>query len=212
MLKFGFEWEVFVFDSQSGWPILAAEHGYSHDGNNLLGEIRTVGGQALRDAIFDLKKNADIFYHRLKPIHFVPEEAVNSIKTTAELKQYMRRLGSHKDPVIVQNLYGRKPRNSSAFLASFQINISNVLRESYKFKKQVIPAVYGLLDIPTIVRNFDKAFERHIKESNRQPGMYALKDLDTRLEYRSLPSSVFHEYRDKPFELESIIQSCVESR
>ena len=41
-----------------------------------------------------------------------------------------------------------------------------------------------------IVKSLDEEFEKEIRESNRQPGMYAIKD-DIRLEYRSLPNSVF---------------------
>lgn len=41
------------------------------------------------------------------------------------------------------------------------------------------------------VRRLDKVFEQQIKDSKRQLGMYAIKDNNTRLEYRSLSNKTY---------------------
>lgn len=97
-----------------------------------------------------------------------------------------------KDQVSVQNIYGKTPRRlGNRTLASLQINVSNRLAKKYTDSKgNVFPDRYGAIDVIPIVRGLDKEFSDEIKNSNRQPGMYAVKD-DIRLEYRSLPNSVF---------------------
>lgn len=52
------------------------------------------------------------------------------------------------------------------------------------------PALYGLFDFYPIVKKLDDEFKNEIKAANRQAGFYAIKD-GCRLEYRSLPNSVF---------------------
>lgn len=185
MFKYGFELEAFALRGDieltippnRSWPV---------DGFPGLIEFRSSGGKDIHDAFGDLLSHMSRY-----PNTYTYE--VNEHKFIAQEKAILRRDRSfQKDYVDVQNIYGKEPRDvGSKTLASFQINISNELYSEYKDKDGSIrPARYGLLDIPNIVKRLDHEFAVFIKASNRRPGFYAIKD-GYRLEYRSLPNSVF---------------------
>lgn len=194
-IKYGFELEGFYVDNDTG-EVTIPHYSLPADGFPGLVEFRTTGGLDLFEAYGSItaeiektkvqSHNVNTFIHEHK---FTPEDMALLRKT-----RYFT-----KEIVDVQNVYGKKPRdNRGKTLASVQVNISNLSRyaqlvgQGKDKDRWVIPDQYNLLDIPQIIRNLDKAFEKEIKESGRQPGMYAIKN-GYRLEYRSLPNFTWHE-------------------
>lgn len=182
--KFGFELEGF-FETPEGQLQLPPVN-YPTDGFPGLCEVRTVGGLDLEDAYFML----------LNQFRMYPFNASAPIgKFPPDLKRRIRARQNVKDSVIVSNIYGKEPKElGDKTIASFQINISNqVSPKTTRVEGTSIhttEARYGLFDYVPIIRALDKEFAAEIADAKRQPGFYALKD-DKRIEYRSLPNSVF---------------------
>lgn len=182
MLVFGFELEGFY--TLDGNKVTLPPLSYPTDGFPGLVELRTNGGHALDECYAEIMRlrlatpNVDFS----KPSHVFSREERGAI----------RRRHSEKTAWDIRNLYGKAPRLlGNKTIASLQISVSNLLSKEYRCKDGVLyPAVYGLFDIPHIVRNLDREFKTEIKLSGRQPGEYAIK-MDRRLEYRSLPNSAF---------------------
>ena len=184
---YGFEIEGFDTDPKTHDPIIPSKKisSFDKDGFPGLVEVRTSGGNpCIYQAGFELLRHMA----KYPLVRFDIHEHVFSGKE----KNLLRQEQTSKQPVTINNVYGKSPRLlGNKTLASLQINISNCLAPSYTNKDGVVfPARYGLLDINRIVRNLDDLFRVYIKNSNRQPGFYAIKDNGIRLEYRSLPNFV----------------------
>lgn len=199
MFRYGFELEGFYTTKELGTTLPPL--GWPTDGFPGLIEVRTVGANTLEDAYLKLlieyfKYNFDtqIYEHT-----FSPEEKV-----------LLRKRRYEKDILDLGNIYGKKPRAlGNRTLASFQINISNQIRPSRYDEKGVFhTAEYGLFDYLPIIRRLDWDFRYEIKEAKRQPGFYAIKD-GVRVEYRSLPNTVFTKGNDILKFIERI-RKCVE--
>lgn len=195
MYKYGFELEGFCYNS-STQALKLPPVGYPTDGFPGIVELRSVGGNYLIDSFLQVLKAYMELDKQETIVSFANHEAYFSASQLAQI----RKGGMYiKEPVDVQNIYNKPPRDSKGkTLASFQINISNELRAARDVEKFHIPASYGMLDIPRIVRNLDKAFLEDIARAKRQPGMYAIKD-GYRLEYRSLPNFSFSFSRNLKF-------------
>lgn len=181
MFLYGFELEGFF---QVEGEVSLPPKNYPTDGFPGLVELRTQGGLALHRAYSEIiRLNIDT-----PDVTFSLHEHVFLRNQRGEL----RRRHTEKTAWDIQNLYGRHPRMlGNKTIASLQLNISKQLRSSYTdVDGKFHPETYGMLDIPRIVRSLDKEFAIEIKAASRQPGEYAVKN-DVRLEYRSLPNSVF---------------------
>lgn len=192
-ILYGFELEGFaVVDGQ----VVLPPQLWPKDGHPGIVELRSTGGKSLEDSYFEICKG---FMSLSDKALF--DYTRNEHKFTGkELAELRRSYQFHKEVLDIRNLYGKEPRTlHGKSITSFQINISNLISSEVKLKIQqndkiidhFVPARYGMLDIGTIVRNLDEEFKNEIKHSNRQKGFYCLKDNNTRLEYRSLPSSIF---------------------
>lgn len=176
------------------------------DGFPGLCELRTTGGKGLEEAAAELH----LQLLRLRRMPYVDFSAYDYKFSGAEMAYMRKNFRFEKDQIDVLNIYGKKPRAlNGRTLASFQINISNLLHSEYKKNDVVIPATYGILDVYGIVSRLDKAFAADIKNSNRQPGMYCIKD-DVRLEYRSLPNSAWRFQPDAERNVLAKIKKAVE--
>lgn len=181
MLKFGFELEGF-FEQSSG--VAVPPERYPTDGFPGLVELRTTGGATLEECYASIiRQNLDT-----PGVNF----ALSSHVFSRDERGLLRRRQATKVGADIRNLYGCSPRLlGNKTIASFQLNVSNLLSASYtKSNGEFVSDRYGAIDVPRIVRSLDAAFAAEIKLAGRQPGEYAIKD-DVRLEYRSLPNSVF---------------------
>ena len=186
VIKYGFELEGFVIDKLYG-NVLLPTLSHPLDGFPGLVELRTKGGNSLEEAYSEIVKK--YLYLPDNEYSFVKSEHKFSGEDMAKLR---KSFSFEKRNIDILNIYGKSPRRSgNKTLASLQINISNQITSGYTNDKNIyIPPTYGLLDIYNIVKNLDTEFDKEIKRSNRQPGMYAIKD-SIRLEYRSLPNFVW---------------------
>ena len=180
MFQYGFELEAFYHD---GLGIAVPPKTWPTDGYPGLVEFRTTGFADLDQAYFNLLKEINKY-----DINFI--SLVSSHTFTKVQNKILRSRHSIKQAWDITNLYNKPPRNlGNKTIASFQINISNLIKIGYTDENKIRhPDIFGLLDIPRIVRNLDKEFENQIKESGRQLGEYCIKG--NRLEYRSLPNLV----------------------
>lgn len=205
MFLYGFELEGFFFDATSGETI-TPQKGWTYplDGFPGLCEIRTAGGKPIEKAVSEMFEN----YIKLNRtcVDFQKFEH----KFSGDELAYMRKNFSfNKDNVDVRNIYGSKIRAlHGKTLASLQINISNCISSEYKKDNVTIPAQYGLLDVYGIVSRLDREFVFDLKSSNRQPGMYAIKN-NVRLEYRSLPNKTWTFHIEEIKRLLSRIEKAV---
>jgi hypothetical protein len=198
MFQYGFELEGFFIDKKDESKIIPTPKGFRVDlldGFPGLCELRTKGGDTLEGAA------AQMYAAELRMNHEYVTFFKHEHKFSGEDMSYLRKNFSfEKEQLEVLNVYGKKPRAlNGRTLASFQINISNLLSAEQKHtyvnkdgqeRSYTTPAAYGLLDVAGIVRRLDKEFAGDIKLSGRQFGMYAIKD-NYRLEYRSLPNSTW---------------------
>lgn len=190
-ILYGLELECFTVN-QKDEVILPLSH-FPKDGFPGIAEFRTVGGDSLSKAywnVFNQFAQARVDVHCRATLKLT--EYKFSAAQMSELRRHNRMV---KEAIDVKNIYGRAPRSSNGkSLASLQINVSNCIEPERTRRvgktSYLEPARYGLLDVNGIVKRLDKAFEKEIKESNRQPGMFCIKD-NIRLEYRSLPNTVF---------------------
>lgn len=215
VILYGFELEGFAtFEDR----VILPPNDWPRDGHPGIVELRSSGGKTLEDAYFEICKG----FMNLNPVADTKfNYSLNEHKFTGkELAELRRTSQFHKEVLDIRNLYGKEPRTlHGKSLTSFQINISNLVRTKEEIKAEgidgktitkYIPDFYGMLDVGSIVRRLDEEFEKEIKESNRQKGFYCLKDNDTRLEYRSLPSSIFKTSLLEIKELLSRIKTAVE--
>lgn len=193
--QYGFELEGFYRNPETAKIGIPPEK-WPHDGMAGLVEIRTIGGHSLNGAWKELCSafaevdiaTVDVQYSEHV---FSPEE-----------RRELRKRVQQKVPADIQNIYGKKPRAlGNKTIASFQINISNLEAEAYTIKAKgkkdfdsYVPDRFGLFDIPKVVKAFDEEFAQEILGAKRQPGEYCIKG--NRLEYRSLPNSVWSSQLD----------------
>lgn len=192
MFRFGFELEGFYDAKGAGANIdfTIPPKSFPTDGFPGLCEVRTARGRDIEDAYFDLLKEYSKY-------NFNTTYAEHTF--TAVERQALRARQNNKSAYQITNVYGLKPRQlGNRTLASLQINISSLKSAeepahlsgdgSRSFPWQ--PARYNLFDFVPIVKALDKEFESEIKEAGRQKGFYSIKE-GIRLEYRSLPNTVF---------------------
>lgn len=213
MILYGFELEGFRVDHPGLSPLLpVVEEKAPIDDFGGLIELRTSGGKTLEAAYAEiiqgyaeLHKNTNVDFTR------------NFWKFSAQEHAALRKRGTFmKRSIDVRNLYNKPARDAKGWtLASLQINISNQILPAQKLflsntgEYRVTPH-YGLLDVGGIIRRLDVEFAKEIKESKRQPGMYAIKD-GIRLEYRSLPNFVFPFDQSKVKTFLSRVKNAVEN-
>lgn len=195
MLKFGFELEGFYCDPEQPTGVGIPPANYPSDGFPGIVELRTQGGSSLKEAYSDILK-AWLNLPDPFPVKF---DITENVFSGSQMSFLRKNRTFEKRQVDVKNIYNKPPRRTgNKTLAALQLNISNCVREGWTQtitidgKSQTVSHLtqYGLLPIDTIIRNLDEEFKEEIKKSNRQPGMYAIKD-NYRLEYRSLPNCVF---------------------
>lgn len=163
-------------------------------------EARTVGGESLRKQFYMLLSEMD----RLEGTNWTKHEHTFDTRQKVQI----RARHSEKGGISIGNIYGKDPKAlGNRTLASFQINISNFVGSIQpRGENSALRDIYGPFDFFQIIKRLDEEFATEIKESNRQPGFYCLKD-QLRVEYRSLPNSVA---LIKPNTLLSRIEKCVE--
>lgn len=200
-IKYGFELEGFLRDGntdQNDIVVMDKDKPLPRDDFPGLVEVRTVGGATLASALGALYSK--IIELEIPKGFWVDFETPNHEFKPAQLSYMRKNFNMAKEQMDVVNLYGREPRLlRGKTLASLQINMSETRTEERvtwvgkrNQHKVTYPASSGLLDIGSIVRRLDKEFATEIRDSKRQPGFYAIKDGGTRLEYRSLPNSVWN--------------------
>lgn len=202
MLKFGFELEGFYRLTDNS--ITLPPRDFPVDGFPGLCEVRTNGGKDLSRSYFELlevysKYQFDIhtFEHTFSPAD----------------KRLIRSRHNEKTAVNINNIYGKEPKAlGNRTIASFQINISNLVRSSYTDEKGVFhQEQYGLFDFYPIIKALDKEFDEEILKSKRQKGFYSVKD-GVRVEYRSLPNFVFETDYRRANALIERIEHCTKGR
>lgn len=208
MIRYGFELEGFA--TLANVPVIPPKE-WPVDGFPGLVEIRTTGGKGLHSAYAQILEGIIGLRQNSYSVDFRTCEWKFSGKEIAEMR---RTRDFRKDYLDVKNIYGKEPRNlNGKTLASFQINISNVFSDEHTrivgSERVTYPTRYRQLDVYRIVKRLDQEFSSEIRQSKRQPGMYALKD-ECRLEYRSLPNFIAElDMRFIPLFLERI-KSAVE--
>lgn len=198
MYQFGFELEGFYW---LGNTITLPPANYTTDGFPGLCEVRTRGGSSIEDAYYSILKE-----FARQPFDFSTCEHT----FTQEDKRRIRSRHNEKTAVDINNIYGKEPKAlGNRTIASFQVNISYMVKNSYiDDKGNHRPAQYGLFDYYPIIKALDKEFEKEIMTSHRQKGFYAIKD-KCRVEYRSLPNTVFEDDIHRATSLIRRIQNCV---
>lgn len=181
MFHFGFELEGFEQDSSGKINLPSKDR--TTDGFPGLIEIRTKGGAGLQEAYFDLLRQ-----YVMNPFDTV----TNRHKFTLEELRTLRKTGWHKEALTLSNLYNKAQKDlKGTTIASLQLNFSCVDHLSYVDRDgKTVPTKYKLFDFVPIIRELDSLFHQEIVGAGRQIGWYAVKD-GYRVEYRSLPNSVF---------------------
>lgn len=205
MYQFGFELEGFyrVLDisSNGGMKIVLPPKDYPTDGFPGLCEVRTVGAAGLSQAYYAL-----MMAYAQTPFD---KDTPEYIFSPAD-KRLIRARHNEKTAVNISNIYGKEPKAlGNRTIASFQINISRRIRCGYTDDKGIKhPEEYGLFDYYPIIKALDDEFKTEIKAAGRQKGFYSVKD-GCRVEYRSLPNSVFETDLKRVTMLLKRIQSCI---
>ena len=200
MFRFGFELEGFYKpgDTVQVPPVLMQTDGFA----GIL-EIRTRGGNSLEDAYFSLLRE----YYQVQPVFCTD---ITQYKFSAKELAVIRSRPNVKTAVVVNNIYGKQSRLlGNTHLASFQINISKNISFAFTNKDGVyFPERNELFDFVPIIRRLDAEFKTEIRAAGRQEGFYSIKD-GCRLEYRSLPCSLFTSNLAEVNTLLARIQKCI---
>lgn len=199
MFKWGFELEGFF---KEGEAVSLPPTNYPTDGFAGIVEVRNTGGNS------DI---ADAYYALFPLINRYPnvDYSITEHVFSGKERQLIRQRGVYKEPDLVSNLYNKEPKLlGNKTLASFQVNVSRQ-STSYVGSDSSIKVTNNLMfDMPKFIRNMDEEFAKEIKDSGRQIGCYAVKD-NCRLEYRSLPNSVFTTDLASSAELIKRIKNCL---
>lgn len=211
MLNFGLELEYFIF--KEGKLIPAHKVTRNHDGNPMIGEVRSIVSPFLVDCMFDIQKKIfkekKALAEQFAKIVMIPE-----VQLTKDQLRDMRSSVDFNDRKQMRALkemsvYGRdlsKILSRGHLKASLQVNISNNVEEeiiTYKERKdasfntctirtKVKEYRSTLFDYAAIIRYLDEYFKIAIKETKRTPGVFCIKsgEKGDRIEYRSLPNNI----------------------
>lgn len=213
MFRYGFELEGFLLDKEDNLCVAPFGSSYPLDGHPGIVEIRTVGGGDLNQQYFNLLSVMSRL-PKSEELHFSAEFAWAEF-SGAQLSALRKSHPFHKESQEVFNLYNKSPKRwGNKNGASFQINVSNLLEEG---RSEIVgttirktPDKYGLLDVAGIVRRLDEEFRDEIIDSGRQIGCYTIKE-NIRLEYRSLPNTVFTSQFEDSLTLINRIRQAVEN-
>lgn len=182
MFIYGFELEG--FNKSEDNTLLLPDKSWSTDGFNGLCEVKSTEPSDIRTAYFSCFAEYTKYNFTL---------TTKETFTPTQKQELRKRTSIQKQPAVISNIYEHKPKAlNNSTLASFQINISKRIQRAYIDTKNNIhyPAIYSIFDFPLIIKRLDNEFKKEIKESQRQPGCYSIKD-NCRLEYRSLPNNIF---------------------
>lgn len=186
-LQFGVELECFYLD-QFGEVCVPPAH-LPTDGFAGLVEFRTIGGQSLAAAMGDISTQIMQTQEACRLAHHIDRHTFSG----HELAVIRRRANvPAKSFDEIENIYGLAPKNlKGAAIASFQVSFSQPGGSHYTRNTPDARLVqgYDVFDFVPYIRRLDKEFKAEISASGRQPGFYAVKG--DRVEYRSLPSSVY---------------------
>lgn len=189
MMIYGIELEMFYIKDTS---IAVPPKVLPLDGCGAIVELRSIPHADIYSAAFDIKAQLCKFQDQGVLLSPTSIGGSNRHRFTVEEFRLAARQSNKDTSVDVCNIYGKERRllPRGVVSVSVQLNFSNRTVSSYIADNVRIPDQYGLLDTLRIVKALDKEFEKEIKESGRVMGEYAIKD-NVRLEYRSLPASVF---------------------
>ncbi len=191
-MKYGMELEFFV--SKKGKLVFPGDIGLPCDGLPILAELRTQPGPDAYMVVGEMVALLAATKYKLqKSGHAM--QLVPSMKVSPELHgEIFRRGDIRKSQDKTQNLYGlRRPQIPFTITAGIHIHFSGYATKTRVSKckecgHEEFAEHYHQIDIPSIVRALDGAFESIIKKSGRIPGEYELKPAYG-FEYRSLPNN-----------------------
>lgn len=212
-MNYGIELEFFVADG-SYLPVPAYKVTHNLDGNPVIGEIRTDVHSNIVDCVFELQKLLYLEKERLKQAGFVMYHG-SEVKVPDEFLQSLRKdktyvNSKHVEVLEELSIYPKgkvgKLLPRGVYKASLQINFSNnreftyptyekiTVEDKYRFQQSSEKKSYaGMFDYVSIIRKLDEVFAEDIAKTKRVKGVYAIKEgkLGDRIEYRSLPSTVY---------------------
>lgn len=202
MTNYGIELEFFII--KDGVPVPAYLHTNNLDGCQMIGEIKSIVSPDIVSVIFDTKKK--LYQERVKLNANGLDLALISQATFTDqdLKERRRNQGKEFKQLDEKSIYfGRtgKLLPRKLFKASLPLNISDnktkFITSSRLSNGVLTDRSYHIeysetFDYFSIIRKLDLKFKKEIKESNRIPGVYAIKtgEKGLRIEYRSLPNNV----------------------
>lgn len=207
-MNYGIELEFFIRDDK-GSIIPAYKLTNNVDGNPVIGELRTKVHDTIEDAVFEIKKLLYLETVALKSKNF-NLTLEPKIKVTQDDVRALRKDKSYTNKKVIENLeefsiYNKgqlgKVLPTGEYKASLQLNISDNLTFYYntydtqngeKVFRNATKSISNAFNYVDIITKLDNAFKTEIKETDRVPGVYAIKDgtLGNRIEYRSLPNNI----------------------
>lgn len=200
MKNFGIELEFFVKEVSTGNIIPAYKATTNLDGNPFVGELKTKIYSNIYELVYNLKslihEESDLlklkgFEMVFDPIVKISKEEFISLRRD---KKYINQKELELlDEISIYNKSTGKVLPSNIYKASLQINISdNDCKDIYIDGKSKEVNTSNVFDFNKIIRMLDIQFKNEIKQTNRVPGVFAIKNgiLGNRVEYRSLPNNV----------------------
>lgn len=186
----GFEVELFTYSK--GKLISPALNDLPYDANGMLLEMRGNASSSIEEAYFSIFAQLAVWDDKLKGFttrRDVDWEEKNEA-ARKEQREYLRRFGEKKR-LLWQNLYELEPspKNDTYFSAGLHIHFKGE-EECYDSGTKQTYTRPVLFDFPRVFRAIEKEFDADMKRSERTKGFYEIKG-DGRVEYRSLPSSLF---------------------
>lgn len=184
MTKVGFEVEAFVEKVGPNTEIVLPPKGVPVDDCGYLVEYRGEAHQnpmrATYNTLAEIKIVEDMLSKNGLVSRFSPWEKLSEGFKREAL------IGRAKRLVRESNLYGLKQKNPGLARAGLHVHFSREVNTVCRCGQ--VSIVYGMLDMPAIIKALDQAFKEGIKDAKRVPGMYRLKPYG--FEYRSLPNNI----------------------
>lgn len=194
MKTIGFELELFV--TKNKIIISPGIMDLPHDNNGMLLELRGNPSKSIEEAYYSIFAKLAELESKLKGL--VVDKKANWIEKTPEIlktqREYIRKNGNTKD-ISWENMYNLEPGNKNITHFSAGLHIHLKSEKEYSTRKDNVAFSHKypeLFDFNKDFRSIENEFSKDIKKAERELGFYELKD-DGRVEYRSLPASLFFE-------------------
>jgi hypothetical protein len=183
-IHYGVELEAFV-QNRATEELVVPKGGVPTDSFPLLAEFRTNG--PIPDLLDALSlTSSKLLRYEIQRRDYIFNKSKSDWRVPDSIMSELRGHSYTKGGALVHNIYGKVPRfRRTRTYASLQLSFSEMVAPA----TDKTPVLWSVFPYAPLIRALDEEFKREIRAAGRTPGCYCVKG--PRIEYRSLPNTVF---------------------